>query len=143
MGWPCCGGYPGAAPVLMGGSGLLGRPWACWAGCRPPGGAYVYEGGRPRGLFGFMLDCCWPGAGGGRLFVLVLEGCGESELGRWAGVPEPWGEGEGLLDALLRFEPTRFLKRAFMEFIEEGGAKGGGGLPGGSFIGSTLRLIQG
>lgn len=72
--------------------------------------------------------CCWPGWGAGRLFVLLLEGCGESELGRWAGVLGPWGvgEGEGLLDALLRFEPTRFLKRAFMEFIssEERGSEG-------------------
>lgn len=84
----------------------------------------MYEGGRPRGLFGFMFCCCcW-----GRLFVLVLEGCGDSELGRWVGVALPWGEGDGLLDALLRFEPTRFLKRDCMEFIstEEEGSVGGG-----------------
>lgn len=82
----------------------------------------MYEGGRPRGLFGFMTD--W--AACGRLFVLELEACGESEVGRCVGVVLPCGDGDGLLDELLRFEPTRFLKRAFMEFIstEGGGQKG-------------------
>ena len=79
----------------------------------------MYEGGRPSWLFGFMFCGGWAPGGGGRLFVLVLEGCGESEFGRCEGVVVPWGEGEGLLDELLRFEPTRFLKRAFMEFITQ------------------------
>lgn len=84
----------------------------------------MYEGGRPRGLFGFMLLAFWAG----RLVLLEFDACGESEVGRWVGVVLPWGEGEGLLEELLRFEPTRFLKRAFMEFIrtEGGGWKGGG-----------------
>jgi hypothetical protein len=70
-----------------------------------------------------VVWACW-----GRLFVLELVACGESEVGRWVGVLPPEGEGEGLLDELLRFEPTRFLKRAFMEFIrtEEEERKVGG-----------------
>lgn len=82
----------------------------------------MYEGGRPRGLFGFMAF--W--AAWGRLCVLELEAWGESEVGRWVGVVVPCGVGEGLLDELLRLEPTRFFKRAFMEFIstEGGGTKG-------------------
>jgi len=81
----------------------------------------VYEGGRPRGLLGFIGTCCW-----GRLELLELEACGERELGRWVGVVLPWGDGEGLLDELLRFEPTRFLKRAFIEVIRTEGGKTGG-----------------
>jgi hypothetical protein len=53
--------------------------------------------------------------------LLELEACGESDVGRWlpVGVELPWGEGEGLCEELFRFEPTRFLKRAFMEFISQ------------------------
>lgn len=38
----------------MGGSGLAGRPWFGGGAPSPPGGAYVYEGGRPRLFGGFM-----------------------------------------------------------------------------------------
>jgi hypothetical protein len=56
----------------------------------------------------------------GRLELLELEACGESDVGRWVGVVLPCdGEGEGALEELLRFEPTRFFKRAFMEFIKK------------------------
>lgn len=108
----------------MGGSGLAGRPCCCcccWGAASPPGGAYVYEGGRPRGFWGFM----------GSEALLSLEACGDSDVGRcWpVGVLLPWGEGEGLCEELLRFEPTRFLKRAFMEFMCRGEKKAGG--PGG------------
>jgi hypothetical protein len=69
----------------------------------------VYEGGRPRGFWGFM----------GSDELEEFEAWGESDVGRcWpVGVEPPEGEGEGLCEELLRFEPTRFLKRAFMEFI--------------------------
>jgi hypothetical protein len=60
----------------------------------------------------------------GRLVVLEVEG--ERELGRWGWpgwgiwVLPPWGE-TLLLD--LRFDPTRFLKRAFMEDMNVAGAQ--------------------
>jgi hypothetical protein len=96
----------------MGGSGLVGRP-CCWLGApRPPEGANVYEGGRPRGFWGFM----------GSEELLEFEAWGESDVGRcWpVGVTVPCGDCEGFPAELLRFEPTRFLKRAFMEFISRG-----------------------
>jgi len=51
-----------------------------------------------------------------------LEAWGDSEVGRAepVGVELPWGLGDGLPAELFRFEPTRFLKRAFMEFISWG-----------------------
>lgn len=75
----------------------------------------MYEGGRPRGFWfwGFMGS------------EALLEFCGDSDVGRggWLAGAE-WGVaegvGEGLCEELLRFEPTRFLKRAFMEFISHG-----------------------
>jgi hypothetical protein len=36
------------------------------------------------------------------------------------GVTVPCGDEDGFPAELLRFEPTRFLKRAFMEFISRG-----------------------
>jgi hypothetical protein len=73
----------------------------------------VYEGGRPSpGFWGFM----------GSEELLELEAWGESDVGRcWpVGVTWPCGDGDGVPAELLRFEPTRFLKRAFMEFISQG-----------------------
>lgn len=89
----------------------MGRP-CCWGAPRPPDCAYVYEGGRPRGFWGFM----------GSEELLELEACGESDVGRCCpvGVTVPWGDEDGFPAELLRFEPTRFLKRAFMEFISRG-----------------------
>ena len=51
--------------------------------------------------------------------LLELEACGESDVGRCSpvGVCVPGGAGDGLCEELLRFEPTRFLKRVFMEFM--------------------------
>jgi hypothetical protein len=96
----------------MGGRGLAGRP--CWGlgAPRPPDCAYVYEGGRPTGCWGFM----------GSEELLEFEACGESDVGRCCpvGVMLPCGDGDGFPAELLRFEPTRFLKRAFMEFISQG-----------------------
>jgi len=140
--------------VLMGGSGLLGRP-CCWPGASPlPGGAYVYEGGRPSWLLGFMVFVGGAWGGWGRLVLLALVvTCGESEVGRWVGVLPPEGEGDGLLDELLRFEPTRFLKRAFMEFIRTRKRRVGGrvgwtwvkceqlGLRGHKADGQQLQLV--
>jgi hypothetical protein len=112
MGCCCWGGYPPDAPVLMGGSGLAGRP--CWGlgAPSPPDCANVYEGGRPRLFWGFM----------GSEELLEFEAWGESDVGLcWpVGVMVPCGDCEGLPAELLRFEPTRFLKRAFMEFISRG-----------------------
>lgn len=60
----------------------------------------------------------------GRLELLELEACGDSEVGRWVGVVVPCeGEGEGALEELLRLEPTRFFKRAFMKLIRTGGER--------------------
>jgi hypothetical protein len=100
----------------MGGRGLAGRPCCCCGAPSPPGGAYVYEGGRPRGFCGFM----------GSDELLELEACGESDVGRcWpVGVCVPGGAGDGLCEELLRFEPTRFLKRVFMEFMRLGEREG-------------------
>lgn len=99
----------------MGGRGLVGRPCCC-CGARPPCcGAKVYEGGRPRLFCGFM----------GSEELLELLACGDSDVGRF----EPVGAVPlGLLwvgwwEELLRFEPTRFLKRAFMEFISQRGRR--------------------
>jgi hypothetical protein len=52
--------------------------------------------------------------------LLEFEAWGESDVGLcWPeGVTVPWGDEDEFPDELLRFdEPTRFLKRAFMEFI--------------------------
>lgn len=78
----------------------------------------MYEGGRPRGFCGFM----------GSEELLEFEAWGESDVGRcWpVGGAPGWGDGEGLCEELFRFEPTRFLKRAFMEFISWQGKEGGG-----------------
>ena len=59
--------------------------------------------------------------------LLEFEACGDSDVGRCApvGAGLPWGVGEGLCEELLRFEPTRFLKRAFMELMREGGRRAG------------------
>jgi hypothetical protein len=69
----------------------------------------VYEGGRPRLFWGFM----------GSEALLELEAWGDSDVGRLlpVGAGAPWVADEGLCEELFRFEPTRFLKRAFMEFI--------------------------
>lgn len=92
----------------MGGRGLAGRPCCCCGAPSPPGGAYVYEGGRPSGFWGFMGS-----------EELLDEAWGDSEVGRWVpvGAGLLWGVGEGLCEELFRFEPTRFLKRVFMEFM--------------------------
>lgn len=68
----------------------------------------MYEGGRPRGFWGFMGS-----------EELLDEAWGDSEVGRWVpvGAGLLWGVGEGLCEELFRFEPTRFLKRVFMEFM--------------------------
>ena len=78
----------------------------------------MYEGGRPRLFGGFM----------GSEELLELEAWGESDVGRcWpVGVGLPGGVGDGLCCELFRFEPTRFLKRVFMEFIRLEGRKGRG-----------------
>ncbi len=83
----------------------------------------MYEGGRPRGFWGFM----------GSDELLEFEAWGDSDVGRcWpaGAVGLPWGVGEGLCEELFRFEPTRFLKRAFMEVMrlreEEGWERLGG-----------------
>jgi hypothetical protein len=112
----------------MGGSGLFGRPACCWPGARPPGGAYVYEGGRPRLFCWFMV---------GRDDELELEACGDRLVGRWVGVAAPWGVGDGLFDD-LRFEPTRFLNPAFMDDIE--GGEGGRGRPQAGCVLLNVRL---
>ena len=59
---------------------------------------------------------------------LLDEAWGDSEVGRWVpvGAGLLWGVGEGLCEELFRFEPTRFLKRVFMEFIRLEGRKGRG-----------------
>lgn len=76
----------------------------------------MYEGGRPR-LFccGFM----------GSDELLELLACGDSDVGRFepVGVLPPGALGDGWCEELLRFEPTRFLKRAFMEFISRKGER--------------------
>jgi len=75
----------------------------------------VYEGGRPRGFWAFMGS------------EPLLAFCGDCEGGwaggRWplAGAALAGGDGcAGLWRELLRFEPTRFLKRAFMELMGGG-----------------------
>lgn len=75
--------------------------------------------------------------------LLEFEAWGDSDVGRCApvGAGLPWGVGEGLCEELLRFEPTRFLKRAFMELMREEG----GGLVrregcGAGYLGAVLRL---
>jgi hypothetical protein len=57
--------------------------------------------------------------------VLELEAWGESDVGRCGpvGVESPDGAGDAC-EELFRFEPTRFLKRVFMEFISLGEKKG-------------------
>ncbi len=75
--------------VLMGGSGLVGRPCCCCCpGARPLWGAKVYEGGRPRLFWGFM----------GSEALLELLAWGDSvDVGRFAPVgvvpPELLGAG--------------------------------------------------
>ena len=56
--------------------------------------------------------------------LLELVAWGDSEVGRFwpVGVEPPGGGGVGFCEVLLRFDPTRFLKRLFMEFIS-GGAR--------------------
>jgi hypothetical protein len=56
--------------------------------------------------------------------LLELLAWGDSEVGRLlpVGVLEP-GWCCAVCDELLRFEPTRFLKRAFMEFISQRGSR--------------------
>jgi hypothetical protein len=51
--------------------------------------------------------------------LLEFVACGESDVGRCCpvGVMLPCDDEDGFPAELLRFEPTRFLKRAFMEFI--------------------------
>ena len=58
----------------MGGSGLAGRPCCCGGAPSVPGGAYVYEGGRPRGFCGLFM---------GSDEELELEAWGDSDVGRW------------------------------------------------------------
>lgn len=76
----------------------------------------MYEGGRPSWFWGFM----------GSDELLEFEACGLRLVGRC----EPVGVvlppcGEELPAELFLFEPTRFLNRAFMEFIgREGRTKG-------------------
>lgn len=78
----------------------------------------MYEGGRPRLFCGFM----------GSEELLELLAWGDSDVGRFAPVGVlPAGVGcVGWCEELLRFEPTRFLKRAFMEFISRRGAREAG-----------------
>jgi hypothetical protein len=55
--------------------------------------------------------------------LLELLACGDSDVGRLlpVGVLPPGVLWVGWWEELLRFEPTRFLKRAFMEFISQRG----------------------
>lgn len=55
--------------------------------------------------------------------LLELLACGDSDVGRLlpVGVLPPGLLWVGWCEELLRFEPTRFLKRAFMEFISQRG----------------------
>ena len=84
----------------------------------------MYEGGRPRLFCGFM----------GSDELLELLAWGDSDVGRFApvGVLPPGVLCGGWCEELLRFEPTRFLKRAFMEFISQSGRRGAEGKGGGT-----------
>ena len=101
--------------MLIGGSGEAGRPpWCCGFGApSDPCWAKVYEGGRPSGFWGFM----------GSEELLEFEACGLRLVGRCEPVGVVLPCGDELPAELFLFEPTRFLKRAFMEFI---GRRGGG-----------------
>lgn len=97
----------------MGGSGLFGRPCCCWTGARAPGGAYVYEGGRPSGFCWFI----WAGSD----CELPLVVGGERLVGRGDGVATGpcCCVGVGFCED-FRLEPTRFLKPAFMDDMGKG-----------------------
>lgn len=66
--------------------------------------------------------------------LLELLACGDSDVGRFdpVGVLPPCVLGDDWWEELLRFEPTRFLKRAFMEFIRRRGRNEAERLGGGT-----------
>lgn len=74
--------------------------------------------------------------------LLELVTCGDSEVGLvvLVGVEPPCGEGVGFCEELLRFDPTRFLKRVFMEFISQG-ARWAGDM-GGVLAGKLKELLR-
>lgn len=89
----------------------------------------MYEGGRPRGFWGFM-------AGREVVEELLLEPCGERLEGLCCeGVVMFCGE---TLFEDLRLEPTRFLKRAFMDDMNR--RKRGQGQAGGGDLGVSCGV---